>query len=128
MAYLTKICTGFGAGVISSIFEAWLLSESERVFGNLKEEAEHFRKILFTKSNIYDAIVSIITCIICVFIYSYRGIYAPFWISIILSFLAIFYITFFWKENEPQVLIKVSIWYQLNGGLQELKKVDVLCI
>ena len=104
------------------------VSESERVFMGLKEEAIRFRKRLFVKSNIYDAAVSIITSIICAFIYSYLGIYAPFWISIILSVLAIIYIGIFWKENELQVTKTESVWEQLDGAFNELKKMDVLCI
>jgi MFS family permease len=127
-AYVAQVVTGFGAGLICTTFEAWVVSESEKVFGNLTEEAERFRKRLFVKSNIYDASVSIITSIICAFIYSYLGIYAPFWISIILSFLALVYIGFAWKENELQVSKKESVWKQLDGAFDELKKVDVLCV
>ncbi len=128
LAYLAQVVTGFGAGLICTTFEAWVVSESERVFMGLKEEAERFRKRLFVKSNIYDAAVSIITSIICAFIYSYLGIYAPFWISIILSVLAIIYIGFFWEENELQVTKTESVWKQLDGAFNELKKMDVLCI
>jgi MFS family permease len=128
LVYLAQFCSGFGVGFITTTFEEWVLSESERIFGNLKEEAERFRTNLFVKSNIYDAAVSTITCILCAFIYYYRGIYAPFWISIILSFLAIVYISIFWKENKLQVPKNESTWTQLDEAFKELKKVDVLCI
>ena len=128
LVYLAQFCSGFGVGFITTTFEEWVLSESERIFGNLKEEAERFRTNLFVKSNIYDAVVSTITCILCAFIYYYRGIYAPFWISIILSFLAIVYISIFWKENKLQVPKNESTWTQLDEAFKELKKVDVLCI
>ena len=128
LAYLAQVVTGFGAGLICTTFEAWVVSESQTVFGSLTEEAERFRKRLFVKSNVYDAAVSIITSIICAFIYSYLGIYTPFWISIILSLLATVYIHKFWDENQLQVTKKESIWDQLDGAFNELKKVDVLCI
>ena len=88
LAYVAQIVTGFGAGLICTTFEAWVVYESEKEFVSHTKEAETFRKNLFKKSNIYDAAVSIITSAICAIIYSYFGIYAPFWISILLSALA----------------------------------------
>lgn len=128
LAYLAQVVTGFGAGLISTTFEAWVVSESEREFGVFKEEAVRFRKRLFVKSNIYDAAVSIITSIILAFIYSYFGIYAPFWVSIFLSLLASIVIGLLWRENSLQVLKTESFWDQLRGAMNEFRKVDVLCI
>ena len=128
LAYLAQIVTGFGAGLICTTFEAWVVSESEREFGIFKEEAIRFRKRLFVKSNVYDAAVSIITSIILAFIYSYFGIYAPFWISIFLSLLASIVIGLLWRENNLQVLKTESFWDQFYGAMNEFRKVDVLCI
>ena len=127
-AYIAQIVTGFGAGLITTTFEAWVVSESEREFDGYKKEAEKFRKNLFVKTNIYDSVTSILTSIILAFIYSYFGIMAPFWISIILSAAAFIYIHFYWEENELKLSKKENFWSQLNGSLKELKKVNVLCI
>jgi MFS family permease len=128
MAYLAQVVTGFGAGLICTTFEAWVVSESNKEFGGFTKEAERFRKRLFKNSNIYDAVTSIITSIICAFIYSYFGIYAPFWISIILSFLALVIIAKLWDENVPAIPKGTSTWDQINEAMTEFKKVDVLCI
>jgi hypothetical protein len=96
LAYIAIIvASGFGTRFIDSIFEAWLALESERIFQNFRNEAELFRKNLFLKSKIYDALISIVTCIIYVFIYSYFEITFPFWISIFLSLLSSIYIRIF---------------------------------
>ena len=86
LAYLAIIISsGFGAGFISSTFEAWLLTESEMIFHNYPNVKQRFLKRTLKKSYIYDAINSIITCFICSFIYTKFGIIAPFWINIFLS-------------------------------------------
>lgn len=128
LAYLAQVVTGFGAGLICTTFEAWVVSESEKVFQGYHNEAERFRKRLFKSSNVYDAVVSIITSIICAFIYSYFGIYAPFWISIGLSFLALVVIAFLWDENETQISKDISTWDQIKEACKEFRKVDVLCV
>jgi len=128
LAYLAQIVTGFGAGLISTTFEAWVVSESNKEFGGFTKEAERFRKRLFKNSNIYDAVTSIVTSIICAFIYSYFGIYAPFWISIILSFLALVIIAKLWDENVPAIPKGTSTMDQIKEAMTEFKKVDVLCI
>jgi len=128
LAYLAQIVTGFGAGLISTTFEAWVVSESNKEFGGYKKEAERFRKRLFKNSNVYDAVISIVTSIICAFIYSYFGIYAPFWISIFLSFLALVVIAKLWDENLPAIPKGTSTWDQVKEAMQEFKKMDVLCI
>ena len=128
LAYLAQVVTGFGAGLISTTFEAWVVSESERAFENYNREAERFKKNLFTKSNVYDAATSIITSILLAFVYSYYGIYAPFWISIFLSLAATIYIHFAWEENELQIKKKESVLSQLGGAMNEFRKIEVLCI
>ena len=128
LAYVAQVVTGFGAGLICTTFEAWVVYESEKEFGSHTKEAETFRKNLFKKSNIYDAAVSIITSGICAIIYSYLGIYAPFWISILLSLLASIVIAVLWDENRPLKESKDSFGVQLKKACEELKKVNVLCI
>jgi hypothetical protein len=128
LAYLAQVVTGFGAGLISTTFEAWVVSESNKEFGGYKKEAERFRKRLFKNSNVYDAVISIVTSIICAFIYSYFGIYAPFWISILLSILASIVIGKLWDENKPLDGVKESTFEQLKEASMELKKIRVLCI
>ena len=128
LAYIAQIVTGFGAGLICTTFEAWVVSESEKEFGGFRLEAERFRKRLFKSSNVYDAACSIVTSIICAFIYSYFGIYAPFWISIFLSLLASIIIGKLWDENDLLIDKKSTFWEQLKGASKELKKMEVLCI
>ena len=128
MAYLAQVVTGFGAGLICTTFEAWVVYESDKEFKDLPEEAERFRKRLFKNSNIYDAAISIITSGICAIIYSFWGIYAPFWISIFLSFLAFVVIQIYWDENKPLAQSTKTFGEQLKEASQELKKVNVLCI
>ena len=128
LAYLAQVVTGFGAGLICTTFEAWVVYESDKVFEHDKEAAERFRKRLFKNSNVLDAAVSIITSAICAIVYSYLGIYAPFWISIGLSLLASIAIGVLWDENKPLENNPQSTWSQLENAFKELKNVDVLCI
>ena len=128
LAYLAQVVTGFGAGLISTTFEAWVVSESEKDFEGYYKEAIRFRKNLFVKSNVYDAVVSIITSIVCAFIYSYFGIYAPFWISIFLSFAASIVIAVLWDENELQLKKSEDTKEQLKNAMKEFNKMEVLCI
>ena len=128
LAYLAQVVTGFGAGLISTTFEAWVVSESEKDFDGYYKEAERFRKNLFVKSNVYDAAVSIITSIVCAFIYSYFGIYAPFWISIFLSLAASIVIAVLWDENELQLKKSEDTKEQLKNAMKEFNKMEVLCI
>ena len=123
LAYLAQVVTGFGAGLICTTFEAWVVYESEKEFEGFHREAERFRKRLFKNSNVLDAAVSIITSGICAIVYSYFGIYAPFWISIFLSAAAFVVIEILWAENKPLEKSKESTWSQLKEALQELKKV-----
>ena len=128
LAYLAQVVTGFGAGLICTTFEAWVVCESDKVFKGFPREAERFRKRLFKNSNILDAAVSIITSGICAVVYSFLGIYAPFWISIGLSLLASIVIGLLWEENHPLKNSTQSTGAQLKEAIKELKKVKVLCI
>ena len=128
LAYVAQVVTGFGAGLICTTFEAWVVSESEKEFDGFHREDERFRKRLFKNSNVLDAAVSIITSGICAIIYSFMGIYAPFWISIALSLLASIVIAVLWDENKPLANSTQSTGAQLKEAFSELKKVNVLCI
>ena len=127
LAYLAQVVTGFGAGLICTTFEAWVVSESEKEFGGYKKEAERFRKRLFKDCTIYDNIVAILTSFICAFAYSHWGIYAPFWISIFLTVLASILIWILWDENGS-LIAKEKTWIQYKEASKEFKKPEVLCI
>jgi len=68
--YLAQAISGFSSGIISTTFEAWIISESYREFRANRIEERKFRQKLFKSSNIYDAIINIIILIICAFVYS----------------------------------------------------------
>ena len=123
MAYLAQIVRGLGARLICTTFEAWAEYESDKEFKGYHTEAERFRKKLFKTANILDASISIITSIVFTFIYSYFGIYAPFWISIGLSFLANVVVKLLWDENKPLAEKNKGTSQQIRGALNELKKV-----
>ena len=127
-AYFAQIISGFCSGLITTIFESWAVSESEREFMGYRKEADRFRRKLFIKANIYDEIISILILIICAIMYSYFGIYAPFWVSIILSFLSLIAIAIYWKENALNITKTQPIISQIKEATREFKKVDVLCI
>ena len=74
LAYVAQVVTGFGAGLICTTFEAWVVSESEKEFDGFHREAERFRKRLFKNSNVLDAAVSIITSGICGIIYGIKKV------------------------------------------------------
>ena len=128
LAYVAQIVTGMAAGLINTTFEAWLVYESDKAFGGFKKEAERYRKRLFKDINLYDVYISIITSFSCAFIYSYLGIFAPFWVSIILTAIAFFVIFFTWEENIPLIPRGMSTWDQVKEACLEFKKVDVTCI
>ena len=127
-AYLAQIITGFGTNLINTTFEAWVVSESENDFMGYRKEADRFRRKLFVKVNFYDEIISILILIICSIVYSYYGIYAPFWISIFFSLSSLFAIRIYWKENLSLIKKENSLLEQIKEAMIEFKKVDVLCI
>ena len=127
-AYLAQIVTGFGGSLITTTFEAWVVSESEREFMGYRKEADRFRKKLFIKANYYDEIISILTLIICAIFYTYLGIYAPFWISIFFSISSLIAMWMYWDENDLLLTKRYSIYNQIKETMREFKKVEVLCI
>ena len=128
LAYLSQIITGLGAGLINTTFEAWVVSEAIKDFKEHTLERDRFLKKLFKTANIIDAAMSIIISAICAIIYSIYGIYAPFWISIFLSALAIVTSAILWGENKPMANSSVSFLKQFWNACEEFKKVEVLCI
>lgn len=103
MIYLSQIIKGFGADIISNTFEEWVILESVKVFDGYPKLIEYFRKRLLSSSNKYDAAISIITPIICSFIYSYVGMNGPLYISIVLNILSIVIIQVLWDENQIKI-------------------------
>ena len=118
----------FDAEIISTIFEDWFISESEKEFERYKKERERFQKNLFVKSKVYDSIIGIITSIICAFIYSYFGINAPFIFSIILSSSASIVIPILWDENGLYIEQAEDLKTQLRNAMKEFKKMEVLFV
>ena len=129
-AYIAQVVTGFGAGLICTTFEAWVVDEAAKIFdeAGYKEEKERFLKRLFKNTNVYDAVTSIVTSAVCAVIYSIYGIYAPFWISIFLSFAAFVVIAYLWDENAPAKGKEGNAWGQFMEAGKELRKMDVLCV
>ena len=128
LAYIAIIiASGFSARFINSIFESWLITESERMFQDFHKEKEHFIKCALKESYLFDGIFSIITCIICAFIYEKFGITSPFWISIILKLLSSLVIKISWDENILSIREEEG-GNPLYGALKELKKLDILCV
>ena len=122
MIYLSQIIKGFGANIISNTFEEWVILESVKVFQGYPKLIEIFIKRLLLSSNKYDAEVSIITPIICSFIYSYVGIYGPLCISIVLYILSIVVIQVLWDENQIKISAKNSSLVPLREVLFEFKE------
>ena len=128
LAYGAQIVTGIGAGLINTTFEAWVVSEAGKDFKNFVIERDRFLKKLFRTANILDAVMSILVSAICAIIYSIWGLYAPFWISIILTVLACIVIAILWDENKPMANSKVSALSQFAEACMELKKREVLSV
>jgi len=129
LAYIAIIiASGFDIRFLNSIFETWLLSESEKIFRNFRAEEKLFRENLFLKSNKYGAFISIITCIICAFIYTYFGIIYPFYLSILLSLSSSIVIQIFLEEKNLLRLQSYLNNYRILEIRYKFKKMDILCI
>ena len=128
LAYLSQIVTGIGAGLINTTFEAWVVSEAGKDFGNYIIERDRFLKKLFRTQNILDAVMSIVISGVCAVIYSIFGLYAPLWISIAFSLFGSIAIAALWDENKPMANSKVSAISQFADACQQLKKREVLSV
>jgi len=58
LAYASQIITGLGAGLINTTFEAWVVAEAKKDFGQYELERDKFLKKLFRTANIIDAAMS----------------------------------------------------------------------
>ena len=127
LAYLAQVITGFGSNLMYTTFEAWVVSESEKEFKNAQKDVL-FREKLFKKTNILDAVANIFFSGICATLYTGFGIYAPFWISIILSIISFFTINILWEDNKPLSESNQSTSIQIKEALHEISNIKVLCI
>ena len=69
LAYLAQVLTGISGGLIMTVFESWIVSESNKEFGERTSEKERFLKKLFKTQNILDAIMSVLISSICAISY-----------------------------------------------------------
>ena len=127
LAYIAQIITGFGAGLINSSFESWVVFESEKVFKDRNKEKEKFLKRLFKNINLYDAIISVVISSVAAFIFTKYGVLYAIGLSMILSLAAFFVILILWSENKPNSS-KNKKSESFASALSELKKRDVLSI
>jgi len=134
LAYMAQILTGIGTGLINTSFESWVVKESEKKFVNAEEERGRFLKKLFKTTTIIDAVMSIVVSAFTAVVYTYFGIEAPFFISIILSFGAMVAMQLLWDENvgSDETDNKNTYMEQKEEktceALEELKERNVLSI
>jgi hypothetical protein len=127
LAYIAQIITGFGAGLINSTFESWVVYESEKVFKDRSREKERFLKRLFKNINLYDALISVLVSSLAAVIFTQFGVLYAIGLSMSLSLAAFFIILFLWGENRPNSSNNKKP-ESFGAALKELKKRDVLCI
>ena len=128
LAYLAQVLTGFGAGLINTTFESWLVYESDKTFGEeFKFERERFLKRLFKNQTLYDSLISLVVTGISAIIFTFWGILAPVVFSMILSIAAFFVIYTLWDENKPQGEPTIKEKASFFEAFKELKKTEVLC-
>jgi MFS family permease len=68
-AYFAQVLTGVGGGLITTVFESWLVYEANKEFKNREVEKVRFLKKLFRTQNVLDAIMSIFLSAICALAY-----------------------------------------------------------
>lgn len=98
LLYISQIITGFGAGLIFTTYESWVIYEAEKQLG---EKKYSFLEKLFKSQNMFDTITSLFIGVFSAFLYSNYGILAPILLSIFLAVLSILIIVFYWEENKP---------------------------
>jgi predicted MFS family arabinose efflux permease len=69
MAYVAQVLTGIGGGLISTVFESWLVFEANKEFRNREIEKVRFLKKIFRTQNVLDAVMSIFLSAICALVY-----------------------------------------------------------
>lgn len=127
LAYLAQVLTGVGAGLITTSFESWVVSESIKEFKTLEMEREKFLKKLFKTVNMYDAGISIVCSVLAALVYTLYGVLAPIILSIIFSIFGMIYIEINWSENNLQIE-KKSIAKCYSEAFKELGKREVLTV
>lgn len=129
LTYLAQVLTGMGSGIVSTIFEAWVIYEANKEFGTHNySEKDKFIKKLFKTQNIIDACTSIIVSAICAMAYYVFGILGPIFISIIFSFLSMIIIGLSWDENKPGDDKKHNTLYLYKAAFKELKKREIITV
>ena len=127
LAYVAQMLTGMGASILNTSYEAWIVFEANKEFGNYNEEKDKFLKKLFKSQSIIDSSVSIIISGICALAFKYYGILAPIFISMSLCLTSAIIISITWDENKP-ASTKSNAWSIYGEALQELKKREILTI
>jgi len=98
LAYVSQILTGFGAGLISTTFEAWINYEAEK---DLKQGKRVFLEKLFKTQTILDSVMSLVISGFGAVLYTNFGVLYPILFSIFLCGCAIYIMMVFWDENKP---------------------------
>jgi MFS family permease len=128
LAYVAQVLTGFGAGLINTTFESWVVCESKRIFRNLDHENEKYLKRLFKNQNLYDAIISLGVSAVSAIIFTHFGIFVTLLVSVFYSSLAFFVILFLWEENKLKFINKGKKGSSFWTAFKELKKREVFSI
>lgn len=69
LAYTAQIITGICSGLLSTTFESWLVSSTNKCFADYPEYKAKFLKKLIKTQNVLDAILSIVVSAICALLY-----------------------------------------------------------
>lgn len=98
LAYFSQILTGFGAGLISTTFEAWINYEADK---DLKQGKRVFLEKLFKTQTILDSIMSLLISGLGAVLFTNFGLLYPILLSIFLSACSICIMLVCWDENKP---------------------------
>lgn len=69
LAYTAQVLTGIGGGLISTVFESWIVFEAHKDFATHEVERDRFLKKLFKTQTVLDAIMSIVISALCAMAY-----------------------------------------------------------
>jgi len=69
LAYTAQIMTGVCSGLLSTTFESWLVSSTNRCFSDFPEYKAKFLKKTIKTQNVLDALLSIVVSAICALLY-----------------------------------------------------------
>lgn len=75
LAYTAQVLTGIGGGLISTVFESWIVFEANKDFHGREIERDRFLKKLFKTQTVLDAIMSIVVSCLCAIAYVNNFIY-----------------------------------------------------